>query len=98
MQDKRDVVAEQLEELRQDLRDLWVALTVDPKKQARRERMWSIFAGLLGTAATVASRKAATKLWNVLTGEEPPAIRQAQLKALAEREGKPETARREGGT
>jgi hypothetical protein len=89
MAEKRDLVAEQLEELRQDLRDLWVALRIDPKKQARRERAWSIFAGLLGAAATMASRKAATKAWHVLTGEEPPAVRQAQQRVLAERERSP---------
>jgi len=59
---------------------------VDPKKQARKERVWSVFAGVLGAAATMASRQAATKLWNVLTGEAPPAVRQAQLQALAQRE------------
>jgi hypothetical protein len=92
MPGKRDVVGEQLAELRQDLRDLWVALSVDPKKQARKERMWAIFAGILGAAATMASRKAASRVWRVLTGEEPPAVRQAQQQALAEQEGEHETA------
>ena len=84
MPDRREVVAEQLVELRQSLRDLWLALTVDPKKQARKERLWTMMAGALGAAATMASRRLATKIWGVLTGEEPP-IAQATRDGQAER-------------
>jgi len=83
MADKRDVVSEQLAELRQDLRDLWVALTVDPKKQARKERMWAILAGAFGAVATMGARRAATKIWTVLTGEPPPPAQKAQEQARA---------------
>jgi hypothetical protein len=75
MPSRRDLVAEQLEELRQDLRDLWTALVVDPKKQARKERAWSILAGALGAAGTIAARRATAKAWAVLTGERPPTAR-----------------------
>lgn len=34
--------------------------------------MWSGLYGALATAATLAARKAATKIWRVTTGEEPP--------------------------
>jgi hypothetical protein len=78
MAEKRDVVSEQLTELRQDLRDLWVALTVDPKKQARKERMWTILAAAFGAVATMGARRAATKIWAVLTGEAPPPVQKAQ--------------------
>jgi hypothetical protein len=86
MTDKRDVVAEQLEELRQDLRDLWVALTVDPKKQARKERMWMILAGAFGAVATMAARKLATRIWTVLTGEPPPPVQAAERQAAETKE------------
>jgi hypothetical protein len=72
MPTRRDVVAEQLDELRTDLEALWVALTHDPKKEARKERAWTIFAGALGAAAAMGARKTATRLWHVLTGEVPP--------------------------
>ena len=72
MPNRRDVVAEQLDELRTDFAALWVALTHDPKAEARKERAWTIFAGALGAAAAMGARKAATRLWNVLTGEVPP--------------------------
>jgi len=78
MPDKSDVVAEQIAELRQDLRDLWVALTADPKKQARKERLWRILAGVAGAVATMAARRVATKAWAVLTGEKPPTAQAAQ--------------------
>jgi Protein of unknown function (DUF4235) len=75
---RRDVVAEELEELLQDLRDLWVALRVDPKKQARKERAWSLLAGAFGALATMVARRAAAKAWGVLTGEQPPVAHQTK--------------------
>ena len=72
MPNRRDVVAEQLDELRTDLAALWVALTRDPKAEARKERAWTIFAGALGAVAAMGARKAATRVWSVLTGEVPP--------------------------
>ena len=72
MPERRDVVVEQLGELRADLEALWVALTRDPKKEARKERAWTIFAGVLGAAAAVGARQVATRAWVVLTGETPP--------------------------
>jgi hypothetical protein len=76
MPNRRDVVAEQLDELRTDFEALWVALTRDPKKEARKERAWTIFAGAVGAAAALAARKAATQIWTVLTGELPPGPQQ----------------------
>jgi hypothetical protein len=75
---KRDVVEEQLTELRQDLHDLWVALTADPKAQQRKERLWAIVAGVSGALATLAARRTATKIWAVLTGEAPPPAQKAE--------------------
>ena len=72
MPKRSEVVVEQLGKLREDLRDLWIALSADPKKQARKEQTWSIFAGALGAAATMVARRATTKAWGVLTGEQPP--------------------------
>lgn len=72
MPSRRDVVSEQLEELRTDFEALWVALTRDPKKEARKERAWTIFAGAAGAAAALAAHKVAARIWTVLTGELPP--------------------------
>ena len=72
MPNRREVVTEQLEELRTDLDALWVALTHDPKKEARKERVWTIFAGILGAVAGMAAKKVALRTWDILTGEQPP--------------------------
>ncbi|HVD12188.1 MAG TPA: hypothetical protein VNB46_03045 [Gaiellaceae bacterium] len=72
MPKRRDVVLEQLGELKVDLQALWVALTADPKKEARKERAWTLFAGILGAAATMAARRSTAKAWATLTGEPPP--------------------------
>jgi hypothetical protein len=74
-QTRREVVGEQLDDLRTDLEALWVALTRDPKKEARKERAWTIFAGAVGAVAALGARKVATRVWAVLTGEPPPARR-----------------------
>ena len=72
MPTRRAVVTEQLDELRTDFEGLWVALTHDPKKEARKERAWTIFAGAAGAVAALAARKVATRVWKLLTGELPP--------------------------
>jgi hypothetical protein len=72
MPNRRDVVVEQLGDLKTDLDALWVALTRDPKKEARKERAWTIFAGILGAVAAIGARKVATRAWDILTGEPPP--------------------------
>jgi len=78
MPKRQDVVREQLGELRTNLEALWVALSADPKKQARRERAWSVFSGILIAAATMAARRSTAKAWAVLTGEQPPTTRPAR--------------------
>ena len=80
MPNRREVVTEQLEELRTDLDALWVALTHDPKKEARKERAWTIFAGIFGAVAAVGARKVALRAWDVLTGEPPPPVQAMQQK------------------
>lgn len=71
MSKRTDVMAEQLRELAADLEGLWIAATHDPKKEARRERVWTLFSGALGAIAGIAARQAMAKLWPILTGEEP---------------------------
>jgi len=83
MPDRRDVVVEQLDQLRTDFGALVSALTKDPKKEARKERTWTIFVGILGAAAAMGSRRAATRAWNILTGEKPPTPQQQQQKRPA---------------
>jgi hypothetical protein len=86
MPSKNDVVAEQLAEIRQDLRDLWTALRTDPKVQKRKERGWALLVGALGAATTIAARQLATKLWTRLTGEPPPPAQKAREDAAKVRE------------
>ena len=85
---REDAVTEQLTELRQDVHDLWVALTTDPKKLARRERAWGMIESLISVGATFAARKVATRVWAVLTGEIPPPAQAAEEQAAeVRREG-----------
>jgi hypothetical protein len=72
---RSDVMSEQLDALGQDLKHLWVALSADPKKQARKQRAWSVVSGLLGAAATMIARRGASRAWALLTGEQPPSSR-----------------------
>jgi len=72
---KGAVVSQQLGALGQDVKQLWVALTVDPKKQARKQRAWTVVSGILGAAATILARRGASRAWAILTGEQPPAAR-----------------------
>ena len=91
MPSRKDVVTDQLEELASSLENLWNALTRDPKKEARRERMWTVVSGLVAAGTTVASRKIAAKVWPILTGEQPPTARPQPRSA-------PPTARSEDET
>ena len=78
MPTRSDVLSEQLDELRTDLGALWSGLTRDPKKEARKERLWLVFTGALGAVAALGARRVATKAWGVLTGEAPPTARPAR--------------------
>jgi hypothetical protein len=91
MPNRRDVVTEQLQELADSAENLWKALTRDPKKEARRERMWTITSGVVAAGATIVSRKIAAKVWPILTGEQPPTARPQPRSA-------PPTARSEDET
>jgi hypothetical protein len=83
---KNEIVSEQLEQLRHDLRDLWVGLRTDPKEQARKARMWMLLSGALTAASTLAARQLATKLWTRLTGELPPPLLDAEKEAAKVRQ------------
>jgi hypothetical protein len=37
-----------------------------------RKLLWTAIYGMIGAAATMAARQAATRVWRILTGEEPP--------------------------
>jgi Protein of unknown function (DUF4235) len=37
-----------------------------------RKVMWTALYGAIGAAATLVARRSATKIWNILTGEDPP--------------------------
>jgi hypothetical protein len=72
MSKRRDLVAEQLRALADDLEELWKAATRDPAAEKRKERLWMLLTGALGAASTMASRRALAKLWPILTGEPVP--------------------------
>jgi uncharacterized protein DUF4235 len=38
-----------------------------------RKLMWTALYGALGAAATMAARRAASGIWRIATGEQPPA-------------------------
>jgi hypothetical protein len=37
-----------------------------------RKLLWSALYGTIGAAATIVSRRTASRIWRTLTGEEPP--------------------------
>ena len=65
-----------LEELQQDLTDLWRTVTRDPAKEARKERAWTILAGAFAAVGAIVARKAAAKVYGILTGEVAPIVKQ----------------------
>jgi hypothetical protein len=69
---KREAVVEELRAVGDDLQSLVETIAQDPKERARRERRWRILYGTLGAVATLAARRAATRVYGVLTGEAPP--------------------------
>jgi|SRR5690242_21918941 len=76
MPNRSDLLLSNLEELQQNLTDLWRTLTRDPAKEARKERAWTILAGAFTALGAIAARRVATKAWGVLTGETPPVGKQ----------------------
>jgi uncharacterized protein DUF4235 len=38
-----------------------------------RKLLWTAIYGVIGALATIAARTAASRVWRLLTGEEPPA-------------------------
>lgn len=90
MPKRKDVIADELQSLADDLERLWRAATHDPKRERRRERTWMIVSGVLSAASTMAARKLAAKLWPILTGELPPTgAGQPQQPAPAARNAEP---------
>jgi hypothetical protein len=77
MANKRNVVAEELRSLAQDLKERLAALTTDPKEHAKKQRRWRILYGLSTAVFTLAARRLAARAWAILTGEQPPTARTA---------------------
>jgi hypothetical protein len=75
MADRRNVIAEQLRDLADDLKGLGQAATRDPKEQVRKERAWQILFGVTSAVFAIAGRQVATRIWGTLTGERPPGKR-----------------------
>ena len=72
MTDRRDAVADDLRALATDLKSLLESATTDPKERNRKERRWRVLYGAFGVVTTLFARRAATKAWAILTGEQPP--------------------------
>jgi hypothetical protein len=72
MSDRREAVAEDLRTLAADLKSLLESATTDPKERRKKERQWRALYGALGILTTLAARRAATRAWSILTGEQPP--------------------------
>ena len=87
---RRDLVAQQLRVLADDLEELWKAATRDPAAEKRKQRGWILLTGVLGAASTMASRKLMSKLWPVLTGEPVPSVAAPSSPPPARRDPEPE--------
>lgn len=70
---RRDVAAEELTNLLDDVKSLATTLANDPKEQARKQRLWQLLYGGLSAATALVARRFAIKTWGILTGEVPPA-------------------------
>lgn len=86
MTDRREAVAEDLRALATDLKSLLESATTDPKERQRKERLWRVLYGVLGAVTTLVARRAATKAWAILTGEQPPVQGSATSRASAPKE------------
>jgi hypothetical protein len=80
---RNDLLLAKLEELQQNLRDLVRTLTRDPAKEARKERAWMIMSGAFTAVAAIVARRAAAKIWGILTGEAAPNAKQPPAPARA---------------
>ncbi len=47
----------------------------DKKAEKRKRIAWGVLQGALGAIATMGARRGVSRVWGVLTGEQPPAKR-----------------------
>jgi len=47
----------------------------DAKAEKRKRIAWGVLQGALGAVATIGARRGVSRVWGVLTGEQPPARR-----------------------
>lgn len=52
----------------------------DPKTERKKRMAWTVLQGAFGAVATLAARRLGWKLWDILTGEQPPAPQQPRPK------------------
>lgn len=65
----------------QEIQDLAWTVGRDDQREAKLRRRWRMLQAALGIAATVAGRKAAVRVYYLLTGEPPPQQRERELAA-----------------
>jgi uncharacterized protein DUF4235 len=70
--DRREAVANDLRALADDLKSLLESATTDPKERQRKERRWSALQGATAILTTMVARRLATRVWGIVTGEQPP--------------------------
>jgi hypothetical protein len=75
---RSDALADDLRALATDLKSLVDTATTDPKERRRKELRWRILYTALAVVMTQAARRAAVKMWPILTGEQPPTKRAPQ--------------------
>jgi hypothetical protein len=78
MPSRRQATVEELHTLTEDLRSLLATATTDPRERARREWQWRLLYGGLSAVTALFARRLATKTWGILTGERPPAKKEAR--------------------
>ncbi len=70
--DRREAIAADLRSLADDLKSLVDSATTDPKERQRKERRWGALQGAIAILTTMVARRLATRVWAIVTGEQPP--------------------------
>lgn len=89
MASTEDQLRQALARVGRQLEELAWTVGRDQRREARLQRRWRVLEAAVGIAATVAARKIATRIYYVLTGEQPPPQQQAAEDAARRAEAEP---------
>jgi hypothetical protein len=70
--DRRQAVADDLRAVATDLKSLLQSASTDPRERRRKQLRWLVLYSGLSAVTTLVARRAAARLWTILTGEPPP--------------------------